>query len=334
MRTTLLISAFVFSGTFVLAQGVPAEFPPASYKGSQYVDSKGCVFIRAGIDGNVTWVPRVSRDRKAVCGFQPTNGGTAAASPAPVTPAAAPEQITIETAAVPAAAEPKPAPTKRTVRKPLPTVASTVVASPVAPAPMVRKGRDATASVSAGTRVLPRHVFEARQHTQATVVPKGYKLAWSDDRLNPRRAEGTLKGYAATKQVWTSTLPRTLRQTGPVQTGEVIVHNYAQTQTAPQGQVVQLKPTVSTKSEPAARVGEAINGRGYVQVGTFGKAANARATAQKLQRMGLPVRIGKLTRKGQAMQIVLAGPFANPSQTSRALTQVRRAGYSDAFTRK
>jgi hypothetical protein len=38
--------------------------------------------------------------------------------------------------------------------------------------------------------------------------------------------------------------------------------------------------------------------------------------------------------QGQAMQIVLAGPFANPSQTSQALTQVRRAGYSDAFTRK
>ncbi|MFG6563064.1 SPOR domain-containing protein [Sulfitobacter sp. 1A13421] len=73
----MIVAALGVGGSQTQAQdsrSQPAEFPPSSYKGKQYVDSAGCVFIRAGIDGNVSWVPRMSRAREQICGFQPTNG--------------------------------------------------------------------------------------------------------------------------------------------------------------------------------------------------------------------------------------------------------------------
>ncbi|WP_291239413.1 SPOR domain-containing protein [Gemmobacter sp.] len=93
--------------------GGPKEQPPAGFKGQMYVDSRGCVFLRAGLNGNTSWVPRVSRDRKALCGYPPT----AAAMARPVE-VATPAEI----AAPARVAEAAPAP--RATGKPLNTVAS------------------------------------------------------------------------------------------------------------------------------------------------------------------------------------------------------------------
>jgi len=67
--TLALLFTTSVSAQSLAGNTVPAEFPPSSFRGNQYVDSKGCVFIRASISGNTTWVPRVSRNRQIVCGF-------------------------------------------------------------------------------------------------------------------------------------------------------------------------------------------------------------------------------------------------------------------------
>jgi hypothetical protein len=148
----------------------PAEFPPVNFQGNQFVDSRGCVYIRAGLDGATTWVPRVTRDRKVICGFKPTfDAATASTTTAPelgsdvvrIEPAAPPTEKpslfgnarpTPEAAPVaaagasvaavePTAAAPVSAPKTATVvstpkAQPTQTSASSVKAAPVKAAPV------------------------------------------------------------------------------------------------------------------------------------------------------------------------------------------------------
>lgn len=145
----------------------PSEFPPASYKGKQYVDSSGCVFIRAGIDGDVSWVPRVTRNRKTVCGFQPSLGSrTASVVPAPV-PKDRPVQITLNNAST--VATPAPRPTPQRVTKPRAVAPVVVRQTEPRPAP-ASKPRIIAAKpvvIAAAPVVIQTHA----QRTSGTACP-------------------------------------------------------------------------------------------------------------------------------------------------------------------
>jgi len=84
---------------------------------------------------------------------------------------------------------------------------------------------------------------------------------------------------------------------------------------------------VVARAEPQAQ------GSYYVQVGSFGVPANAEGVRARLRAAGLPVGTATVTRKGKALEMVMAGPFGDAASAGAALRAVRGAGFGDAFIR-
>ena len=295
MKLTRMIAIAVIaaSGALGIAQaqslrqsGEPAEFPPSTYKGRQYVDSKGCVYIRAGIDGNVTWVPRVSRSRQQVCGLPPTNVGTRAAQ---VARQPAPKPAAQPAATAPRAAAGAAAATASTVRRSTPAAAvatrprvetqpvrraAPALVRPVAqPTPAVRSVTAATTTATAA-RTSPQVATKQRRAATTRSGCPGmsalsaqymgssrYGVRCGPQAESPHGAVGrvvaapsALAPAAAAPQVY---VPRSYATTGGT---------YSPTQPRRYGQATRIAPHHVYAKQQAANVGTLRIPDGYKRV--------------------------------------------------------------------
>ena len=238
----------------------PAEQPPASYEGQSYVDSNGCIFLRAGYGGDATWVPRVGQDRKAICGQTPTKAVSNVTEAAGTDAAPAPVAKVRKRAVGPG--KPRAAvkigcPISVPVARRYTTTdgGSVVLCTATngsltgARSPIYAPGSGVGAALSSarypGVTIPLAQPHRVAVASAGTTLPKGYERAWKDDRLNPLRGKGTAEGQAAQDKVWTREVP-----------SRAVVAK------------TSVKPAVKTTVA-------ASNGGLYVQVGAFGEPSNA-----------------------------------------------------------
>lgn len=341
------------SATDVMAQSRnltgPKELPPASFKGQQFVDSRGCVFMRAGVGGQVNWVARISRDRKQLCGQLPTFGANqvkvddgplppkgmgedkpqvAAKPPSPSpSPAPAPTVLSAKPVTAPADTPSTTRPMKVTVAPPVVPSAppQTVAVKPVVTKPAQPKSAPSKAAAAKPKVVVPRPNLQASL-VPPDALPPGYRRVVPPGRMDSLSGVGGAQGWQEQDQIWTRETPARLidtpRRNAPV----------AQEVSAPQ----TPEPRANVKTRPskaaAAQIQAAGQGR-YVQVGSYAEAGNAGRAIHKLQALGLPVAKAPMRSKGRQLQVVLAGPFASSAEAQHALRAARGAGFRDAYVR-
>lgn len=376
VSSTLL--ACVLSASLAQAQslariGGPANLPPAGFSGQQFVDARGCLFLRAGFGATVNWVPRVDRGRKPICGMTPSFGPAAVAAveadmapePRVVAPAVvAPSRPAVVVAAVPqvAPAAPRGSLLGTLFAAPSPartTPAPQVVATPAQPA--YRAEAAATGQIRCFTsaprleRVLLRSGGTALVCTRGDGTLTGWRSplfpagAGVGAALNNQMMAGatvlgqttpTTRASVPTpppgyRAAWTDGRLNPLRGVGTAN-GQA-QQDQVWTRDIPAQLVVQ-QPQQPVTAKPRTTVStmsapQADAAASFVQVGTFGQPANADGAKARLSALGLPVSTSKITRSGKVLQIVYAGPFATTAAAQAALTAARSAGFGDAILR-
>ncbi len=381
-----MLSRFVLAAVLGLAGGVsavqaqsiadiggPAELPPSSFTGQQYVDSRGCVFLRAGLGGRTNWAPRLDRSRKVLCGYAPTFKSRRVVAAEPV-PAPAPAPVVVVPAPV---VVPTPAPV---VVAPRPTARVAVAPpAPVAVAParaagtaIVQSGGSSGRRIgcfsntpvpvrvpltNGGSVVLCTRGDGSLEGARAPIYPPGSGVgasltepqfaATTQGTARPARMAPPVARTAAAvpaspppgyRAAWQDDRLNPNRAVGTA-AGQA-AQDQVWTREVPARLVTQAAPasagagvSVSSKTEPTAAVTQQVTGTFYVQVGTFGVPENAAGARDRLRALGLATARSTGTQGGRALTIVLAGPFGTSGEAQSALRAARGAGFGDAFIR-
>lgn len=91
-------------------------------------------------------------------------------------------------------------------------------------------------------------------------------------------------------------------------------------------------PVAATPPAAAAQAAaQQTAGKSYIQIGIFSVEANAKATADKLQKAGVTASVKQEQSQGKTFWRVMAGPAASPADRGALLGKVKGLGFTDAY---
>lgn len=330
-----LYIGFAVSPAFSQSIDGPSELPPTTFEGTQYIDSQGCAFVRATVNGATSWIARVDQDRNPLCNFEPTFAWTltetAAEQETPEVVAAEDDadvnEVAAETTAVPeTAAEAVESASADEAETP---VISTDLSEDVATAPAPRP--TAPAAPRRATVAAPAPVVAAAPARVQTQPITRDEACAGKSGIQPNMLSLStglpIDCGLATEIVDATTvsddIPRLTLAEVCQRTAETGVR-YTNAETGER--VVCSEPDVEVAS---AAMPTAPVAKSYIQVGSFAVHSNADRLIARLGNLGLPV----ASRRSGRLKIVAAGPFTSASAQQQALATVRGLGFSDAFLR-
>ncbi|MFO1140419.1 MAG: SPOR domain-containing protein [Paracoccus sp. (in: a-proteobacteria)] len=358
----------------------PAETPPADFSSRQYIDSRGCVFLRDDDTGG--WKARLSRDGAAICGYPPTLSARGldgkprlrALDPNAGRPRAElleealtqtvltnlrPGELTSDPNPMEKLPDMGPEPSS-----PAPKLA---LQAALVAAPGVR--RSMGAALQPNKRLCELLGYDGRPNPNGVGADpsQGYcdSLPASDlSRLSFVRPVASIQegdAPAATSSPAAPPAPAASSKSAvanaqpeakpakaepakqPALPVAKMADDAAKAKSAPAskpaapaaGKAPAVAKAAPSASAPALSAGPGLipAGARYVQVGTYADAANADRVAQAVSRMGYTVLRGKDMVGGREVQFIMAGAFNDRQTIVKALDQIRRAGFKDAYPR-
>ncbi|MDO5620537.1 MAG: SPOR domain-containing protein [Paracoccus sp. (in: a-proteobacteria)] len=300
----------------------PAELPPPQFDGAQYIDSGGCVFMRA--EGG--WLPRLDGQGRAVCGYPPTM----AAMDAP--------GFFMATSAAPAVGAGESL-EQRVVRALAPGLQSVgLTGDTLSPArlPSAPVSHDIGTVLAGAVRMVP--VSEAarsggRGPNERLCNLLGYAPAGDGARANAAAGHCSAEGGAAQVQEGRQADSASVDRPKP-EAAKPKVTSSAQRAVMRREErpVIRAASAPSAPAERPAVVPHIPAGARYVQIGVYRNEDDVQRAVQRLVTLGYPV-VRATDRGDAALAVVMAGPFETRERIVSALNHLRSQGYPNAVPR-